>query len=57
MRLLDDQVPVRVVEEAYENQRWNPVDGFCDKLLPTDRHAFSSKFVFLKIDEMGMVNL
>jgi len=57
VRLLDDQVPVRVVEEAYENQRWNPVDGFCDKLLPTDRHAFSSKFVFLKIDEMGMVNL
>ncbi|KAF0287052.1 Tectonin beta-propeller repeat-containing protein 1 [Amphibalanus amphitrite] len=34
--------PIRVMEETYENQRWNPIDGFCDKLLGTDRYHFSS---------------
>lgn len=36
------EVPIRVQEVTYENQRWNPVDGFCDSLLPTDRPGFSS---------------
>ncbi|KAK7024225.1 Tectonin beta-propeller repeat-containing protein 1 [Halocaridina rubra] len=35
-------VPIRVCEEAYENQRWNPVEGFSSVLLPTDRAPFSS---------------
>ncbi len=40
---LESDVPIRVREEAYENQRWNPIDGFCDKLLPTDRPCYSSQ--------------
>lgn len=40
---LESDVPVRVREESYENQRWNPIDGFCNKLLPTDRYAYSSQ--------------
>ncbi|KAK4307589.1 hypothetical protein Pmani_020655 [Petrolisthes manimaculis] len=36
-------VPIRVCEEAYENQRWNPLDGFTDQLLPSDRAMFSSE--------------
>ncbi|KAL0993124.1 hypothetical protein UPYG_G00103560 [Umbra pygmaea] len=35
------EVPIRYREETYENQRWNPVDGFTDVLLPTDRWAWS----------------
>ncbi|KAF6083247.1 tectonin beta-propeller repeat containing 1 [Phyllostomus discolor] len=34
-------VPIRRQEEAYENQRWNPVGGFCEKLLPSDRWPWS----------------
>ncbi|KAM4820783.1 tectonin beta-propeller repeat-containing protein 1 [Thomomys bottae] len=34
-------VPIRRREEAYENQRWNPMGGFCDKLLPSDRWPWS----------------
>uniref|UniRef100_A0A8C4KSL0 Tectonin beta-propeller repeat containing 1 n=1 Tax=Equus asinus asinus TaxID=83772 RepID=A0A8C4KSL0_EQUAS len=34
-------VPIRRREEAYENQRWNPVGGFCEKLLPSDRWPWS----------------
>ncbi|ELK17408.1 Tectonin beta-propeller repeat-containing protein 1 [Pteropus alecto] len=34
-------VPIRWQEEAYENQRWNPVGGFCEKLLPSDRWPWS----------------
>nr|XP_006637424.1 PREDICTED: tectonin beta-propeller repeat-containing protein 1 isoform X1 [Lepisosteus oculatus]XP_015215748.1 PREDICTED: tectonin beta-propeller repeat-containing protein 1 isoform X1 [Lepisosteus oculatus]XP_015215749.1 PREDICTED: tectonin beta-propeller repeat-containing protein 1 isoform X1 [Lepisosteus oculatus]XP_015215750.1 PREDICTED: tectonin beta-propeller repeat-containing protein 1 isoform X1 [Lepisosteus oculatus]XP_015215751.1 PREDICTED: tectonin beta-propeller repeat-containing len=34
-------VPIRYQEETYENQRWNPVDGFCDRLLPSDRWQWS----------------
>lgn len=40
---LESDVPIRVKEESYENQRWNPIDGFCNKLLPTDRPCFSSQ--------------
>ena len=36
------EIPIRVKEETYENQRWTPVNGFSDKLLPTDRPGFSS---------------
>jgi len=36
------EVPIRVKESYYENQRWNPLDGFCNNLLPTDRPRFSS---------------
>lgn len=34
-------VPIRHREEAYENQRWNPMGGFCEKLLPSDRWSWS----------------
>ncbi|KAM3826503.1 tectonin beta-propeller repeat-containing protein 1 isoform 2-T3 [Vipera latastei] len=34
-------VPIRLKEETYENQRWNPVVGFCDHLLPSDRWQWS----------------
>lgn len=40
---VESDVPIRVKEESYENQRWNPVDGFCNKLLPTDRTFYSSQ--------------
>ena len=31
------------LQETYENQRWNPMDGFSGtKLLPTDRAAYST---------------
>ena len=42
-RLLESDVPIRIKYETYENERWNPVDGFCSKLLPTDRPTFSSE--------------
>ena len=35
------EVPIRVKEVSYENERWNPLSGFGDKLLPTDRAHFS----------------
>ncbi|XP_061455337.1 tectonin beta-propeller repeat-containing protein 1 isoform X3 [Rhineura floridana] len=35
-------VPIRYQEETYENQRWNPVIGFCEKLLPSDRWQWSN---------------
>uniref|UniRef100_A0A8C5Q5D9 Tectonin beta-propeller repeat-containing protein 1 n=1 Tax=Leptobrachium leishanense TaxID=445787 RepID=A0A8C5Q5D9_9ANUR len=34
-------LPIRYQEETFENQRWNPVDGFCDRLLPSDRWQWS----------------
>ncbi|XP_061088171.1 tectonin beta-propeller repeat-containing protein 1 [Conger conger] len=34
-------VPIRYQEETYENQRWNPVDGFSERLLPSDRWQWS----------------
>ncbi|XP_052628746.1 tectonin beta-propeller repeat-containing protein 1 isoform X2 [Harpia harpyja] len=34
-------LPIRYQEETYENQRWNPVGGFCEKLLPSDRWQWS----------------
>ena len=35
-------VPIRVREEYYENERWLPFEGFSKTLLPTDRYKFSS---------------
>ncbi|KAG0724913.1 Tectonin beta-propeller repeat-containing protein [Chionoecetes opilio] len=35
-------VPIRVCEESYENQRWNPIEGFTGVLMPSDRCSFSS---------------
>ncbi|XP_018569624.2 tectonin beta-propeller repeat-containing protein isoform X2 [Anoplophora glabripennis] len=35
-------IPIRVREEAYENERWLPIEGFSSRLLPTDRFHFSS---------------
>ncbi|XP_056433203.1 tectonin beta-propeller repeat-containing protein 1 [Gadus chalcogrammus] len=32
---------IRYQEETYENQRWNPVDGFSERLLPSDRWQWS----------------
>uniref|UniRef100_A0A3Q2QXJ7 Tectonin beta-propeller repeat-containing protein 1 n=1 Tax=Fundulus heteroclitus TaxID=8078 RepID=A0A3Q2QXJ7_FUNHE len=34
-------LPIRYQEDTYENQRWNPVDGFSDRLLPSDRWQWS----------------
>ncbi|XP_077406349.1 tectonin beta-propeller repeat-containing protein 1 [Vanacampus margaritifer] len=34
-------VHIRFQEETYENQRWNPVDGFSERLLPSDRWHWS----------------
>jgi tectonin beta-propeller repeat-containing protein 1 len=35
-------IPIRVREEAYENERWLPIEGFSSRLLPTDRFRFSN---------------
>lgn len=35
-------IPIRMQEEAYENERWLPLDGFSSRMLPTDRCHFSS---------------
>ncbi|XP_077490188.1 tectonin beta-propeller repeat-containing peroxin 23 [Amblyomma americanum] len=43
MYLPQSDVPIRVAEVTYENQRWNPKEGFCSRLLPTDRPSWSSK--------------
>ncbi|KAM8889643.1 tectonin beta-propeller repeat-containing protein 1 [Synchiropus picturatus] len=34
-------LPIRFLEDTYENQRWNPVDGFSSRLLPSDRWQWS----------------
>uniref|UniRef100_A0A3P9N9S7 Tectonin beta-propeller repeat-containing protein 1 n=1 Tax=Poecilia reticulata TaxID=8081 RepID=A0A3P9N9S7_POERE len=34
-------LPVRYQEDTYENQRWNPVGGFSERLLPSDRWQWS----------------
>ena len=36
-------IPIRVKEESYENERWFPIEGFSTRMLPTDRFKFSSK--------------
>ncbi|XP_031699967.1 tectonin beta-propeller repeat-containing protein 1 [Anarrhichthys ocellatus] len=41
LNLHASDLPVRYQEETYENQRWNPVDGFSDRLLPSDRWQWS----------------
>ncbi|XP_017059867.1 tectonin beta-propeller repeat-containing protein [Drosophila ficusphila] len=35
-------VPIRIREESYENERWLPIEGFSKTLLPTDRYKYSS---------------
>lgn len=35
-------IPIRVKEVSYENERWLPIEGFSHRLLPTDRYHFSS---------------
>ncbi|XP_063242841.1 tectonin beta-propeller repeat-containing protein isoform X2 [Bacillus rossius redtenbacheri] len=35
-------IPIRIKEEAYENERWLPLEGFSGRLLPTDRYHYSS---------------
>ncbi|XP_011297277.1 tectonin beta-propeller repeat-containing protein [Fopius arisanus] len=35
-------IPIRIKEETYENERWLPLDGFSGRLLPTDRYNFSN---------------
>lgn len=35
-------VPIRVKEESYENERWLPIEGFSKTMLPTDRYKYSS---------------
>ncbi|KAM9394301.1 tectonin beta-propeller repeat-containing protein 1 [Pholidichthys leucotaenia] len=41
LNIMPSETPIRYKEETYENQRWNPVDGFTDTLLPTDRWPWS----------------
>ncbi|KAM9780644.1 tectonin beta-propeller repeat-containing protein 1 [Neosynchiropus ocellatus] len=41
LNMMPHETPIRFKEETYENQRWNPVDGFTDTLLPTDRWPWS----------------
>ncbi|KAJ3600361.1 hypothetical protein NHX12_031346 [Muraenolepis orangiensis] len=41
LNLTPSEASVRFREETYENQRWNPVEGFTDVLLPTDRWPWS----------------
>ncbi|RVE59393.1 hypothetical protein OJAV_G00188080 [Oryzias javanicus] len=41
LNVFASDVPVRYREETYENQRWNPVDGFSERLLPSDRWQWS----------------
>ncbi|XP_051905239.1 tectonin beta-propeller repeat-containing protein 1 isoform X2 [Hippocampus zosterae] len=41
LNMIPHEMPIRYKEETYENQRWNPVDGFTDTLLPTDRWQWS----------------
>ncbi|GAB6031582.1 tectonin beta-propeller repeat containing [Chamberlinius hualienensis] len=41
--VISPEVPIRYKEVAYENHRWNPKEGFCSRLLPTDRSPWSSK--------------
>ncbi|XP_029692376.1 tectonin beta-propeller repeat-containing protein 1 isoform X1 [Takifugu rubripes] len=41
LNMMPSETSIRYREEAYENQRWNPVDGFTDVLLPTDRWPWS----------------
>ncbi|XP_040918041.1 tectonin beta-propeller repeat-containing protein 1 [Toxotes jaculatrix] len=41
LNMMPSETPIRYREETYENQRWNPVDGFTDILLPTDRWPWS----------------
>ncbi|KAL6266845.1 hypothetical protein P5V15_003674 [Pogonomyrmex californicus] len=36
-------VPIRIKEETYENERWLPLEGFSGRLLPTDRYNFSNQ--------------
>ncbi|XP_012681012.2 tectonin beta-propeller repeat-containing protein 1 isoform X2 [Clupea harengus] len=36
-------VAIRYQEETYENQRWNPLDGFTDSMLPTDRWPWTDE--------------
>lgn len=36
------EVPILVKEATFENERWNPMNGFTDQLLPTDRAHWSS---------------
>ncbi|UYV80598.1 TECPR1, partial [Cordylochernes scorpioides] len=36
-------IPIRCKEVTFENQRWNPMEGFSGRLLPTDRPQFSSE--------------
>ncbi|CAG0914640.1 unnamed protein product [Notodromas monacha] len=50
---------IRVKEDSYENQRWNPVEGFSGNLLPTDRCAFSNSdgTIQRKKDEVRLPSL
>ncbi|XP_029913953.1 tectonin beta-propeller repeat-containing protein 1 isoform X2 [Myripristis murdjan] len=41
LNILPSETSIRYREETYENQRWNPVDGFTEMLLPTDRWPWS----------------
>lgn len=54
---LESEIPIRIREESYENQRWNPLDGFSNKLLPTDRPCYSSQDGLTDRGDLKRVNL
>ncbi|XP_013383971.1 tectonin beta-propeller repeat-containing protein 1 [Lingula anatina] len=39
--VVSTDVPIRVLEWTYENERWTPFGGFSNKLLPTDPKHWS----------------
>uniref|UniRef100_A0A4W4EAH0 Peroxin/Ferlin domain-containing protein n=1 Tax=Electrophorus electricus TaxID=8005 RepID=A0A4W4EAH0_ELEEL len=43
VHVLPRDTPMRHQEVTYENQRWNPIDGFTDTLLPTDRWQWTDE--------------
>ncbi|KAG9264374.1 tectonin beta-propeller repeat-containing protein 1-like [Astyanax mexicanus] len=43
LNVLPSDVAIRHQEETYENQRWNPVEGYTDTLLPTDRWQWTDE--------------
>ncbi|XP_060757724.1 tectonin beta-propeller repeat-containing protein 1 isoform X2 [Neoarius graeffei] len=44
LNVLPSDLTIRHQEETYENQRWNPVEGYTDTLLPTDRWPWTDEF-------------
>ncbi|XP_071037435.1 tectonin beta-propeller repeat-containing protein 1 isoform X2 [Parasteatoda tepidariorum] len=46
-------IPIRCRVVTYENERWNPLNGFSTKLLPTDRPHWSSADGLVSLPQEG----